>query len=74
MIQRKLIALNNKGTRVVHLFLPCAQKNCIHASDYPASERMKFVCAVNIFASGTVHACRFRAHLDNIAKSERHVL
>ena len=26
----------------------------ITTTDYPASERMKFVCAVNVYASGTV--------------------
>ena len=30
-------------------------KNRIYASDYPASERMKFACAANVYARGTVH-------------------
>ena len=53
-IQRKLIALNNKGTWTTRFFRPCMQKNYIYASDYPVSEHMKFICAVNIYASGTV--------------------
>ena len=28
--------------------------NRIYASDYPASERMKFFCVVSVYASGTV--------------------
>ena len=32
------------------------QKKHIYTSDYLASERMKFICAVNIYASGTVTA------------------
>ena len=47
-MQRKLIALNNKSTRVVHCLRPHAQQNRLCASDYPASERMKFVCELNI--------------------------
>ena len=35
-------------------FWPCAQKNHIYVSDYPMLERVKFVCAVNVYASGTV--------------------
>ena len=34
-------------------------KNRIYVSDYPASERTKFVCAVNIYASGTVPVNHF---------------
>ena len=48
------MALNNKGTWITHFFQPCMQKNHIYASDYPVSEHMKFICAVNIYASGTV--------------------
>ena len=55
-IQRKLIALNNKGTWITQFFWPCMQKNCIYVSDYPASEHMKFVCTVNIYASGSVRS------------------
>ena len=33
----------------------CKKKH-IYTSDYLASERMKFICAVNIYASGTVTA------------------
>ena len=40
---RKLIALNNKGKKVI---CPCAHKNCICVSDLP--------CVVNIYLSGTV--------------------
>ena len=40
---------------MAHFFRPYAQKNCIYASDYPGSERMKFANAVNVYASGTVH-------------------
>ena len=29
-------------------------KNRIYTSDYPASEGMKFVCTVNVYASSTV--------------------
>lgn len=32
-------------------------KNCIYASDYPVSEHMKFVCAVNTNASSTLTTC-----------------
>ena len=35
-------------------FFPSAKKNCKCAFDYLASERMKFVCAVNTYVSGTV--------------------
>ena len=31
-------------------------QNCIYTSDYPASEHMKFVCAVNVYVSSTVVA------------------
>ena len=54
-IQRKLIALNNKGTPIAHFFRPSMRKNRIYASDYSASERMRFACAANVYASGTVH-------------------
>ena len=40
-------------------FRPWAQKNRIYASNYPASERMKFVCAVNVYARGTVVGYKF---------------
>ena len=30
-------------------------KKRIYASNYPTSERMKFACAANVYASGTVH-------------------
>ena len=53
-IQKKLIALNNKDTWIAHFFRPCAQNNRIYASGYLASERMKFVCAVDVYAGGTV--------------------
>ena len=59
VIQRKFIALNNKDTRVAHFSQLCTQKNCICASDYPASEHMKFVCAVNIYTSSAV--CAFQS-------------
>ena len=36
-------------------FRPSVQKNRIYASDYPASGRMRFACAANVYASGTVH-------------------
>ena len=39
-------------------FQPCAQKNSIYASDYPVSEYTKFICAVNVCVSGTVHCCK----------------
>ena len=39
-------------------FQLCMQKNSIHASDYPVLEHMKFICAVNVCASGTVHCCK----------------
>ena len=31
----------------------------MYASNYPASERMKFVCAVNVYARGTVVGYKF---------------
>ena len=35
--------------------LTCTQKKKnIYESDYPASQQMKFVCAVNVYASDTV--------------------
>lgn len=34
------------------------KKNSIHVSDYPVLEHMKFICAVNVCASGTVHCCK----------------
>ena len=34
------------------------QKNSIYASDYPVLEHTKFICAVNVCASGTVHCCK----------------
>ena len=39
-------------------FQPCVQKNSIYASDYPVSEYTKFICAVNVCVSGTVHCCK----------------
>lgn len=33
-------------------------KNHIYASDYPASEHMKFFCTVNVYMSSTVAACK----------------
>ena len=44
------------------------KKNCICASDYPAFERMKFVCEVNICASGIVH-CFFVVMNENQSAS-----
>ena len=43
----------HKGQCVAHFFDP-RTKNRIYASDNPASERTKFVCAVNIYASNNV--------------------
>ena len=63
-MQRKRIALNNKGTRVAHFFRPCAKKYRIFACDHYASERMKFVCAANIYASGTVQSRPLHRCLD----------
>ena len=54
-IQRKLRVLKNKGTLIMHFFQPCSQKNHMYTSDCPAPEHMKFVCTVNVYASGTVH-------------------
>ena len=34
-------------------------KNHIYASDHPASECMKFVCAVDVYVSGTVCCTRY---------------
>lgn len=42
----------------MHFFRPCVQKNSIYASDYPVLEHTKFICAVNVCASGTVHCCK----------------
>ena len=44
-----------KAHELAPLFQPCVQKNHIYASDYPALEYMKFVCTVNVYASGTVN-------------------
>lgn len=37
-----------------NLHLRARKKNHIYESDYPASQQMKFVCAVNVYASATV--------------------
>lgn len=39
-------------------FQLCTQKNSIHAFDYPVLEHTKFICAVNVCTSGTVHCCK----------------
>ena len=39
-------------------FLTVRAKNSIYPSDYPVLEHMKFICAVNVCASGTVHCCK----------------
>ena len=53
-IHGKIIAPNNKGTRITHFFDRERKINRIYASNYPASARMKFVCAVNVYTRGTV--------------------